>query len=158
MTALGDFTAGDVLQASDLNQFNNVTALRRTTNQSFPASTFVTVTFGAGTETADVSGWHDTSTNSERITPDIAGLYLVTYFLETDIVTFNARLFITMDKNGAAYQVVNMGSPGYPSAGGSSFITMNGTTDYISMRAWQNSGTSGNISRAELSMTLLRTT
>lgn len=158
MAVIGTFSSGSVLTAAELNELNNVTALRRTSNLSFPASTFVTVTFGAGTETVDVSGWHDTSTNSERITPDIAGLYLVTYFLETDIATFNARLFITMEKNGAAYQNVNMGSPGYPSGGGSSFMTMNGTTDYIQLRAWQNSGTTGNISRAELTMTLLRTT
>jgi hypothetical protein len=72
VTNQGDFTAGDVLQASDLNAFTQVTVCRDTF--SVPNGTNTTINFS--TELVDVGGWH--SGTSAVITPDIDGIYLIT--------------------------------------------------------------------------------
>jgi hypothetical protein len=72
MTNQGDFTAGDVLQAADLNAFTQLTICRD--SQSVPNATNTTVVFT--TELVDVGGWH--TGTSAQITPDIDGVYLIT--------------------------------------------------------------------------------
>ena len=72
MTNQGDFTAGDVLTAADLNAFTQVTVCSNTF--SVPNGTNTTINFS--TELVDVGGWH--SGTSANITPDVDGIYLMT--------------------------------------------------------------------------------
>ena len=72
MTNQGDFTAGGVLQASDLNSFSQVTILRQT--DDIPNNTNTTIDFTGG-ELVDVGAWYSSGTT---LTVDITGVYLFT--------------------------------------------------------------------------------
>ena len=72
MTDQGDFSAGGVLQASDLNAFSQVTILRN--EFDVPTSTNTSIVFD--TELVDVGGWH--SGTSSVIQVDVTGIYLIT--------------------------------------------------------------------------------
>lgn len=76
MTNQGDFTAGGILQASDLNSFGVCTILRDTFTVNNNVSGGQNVTFT--TELIDVGGWHSTTTDTHLITVTYAGVYLVT--------------------------------------------------------------------------------
>lgn len=73
MAYQGNFGGGNILNASDLNEFGNVTILRQE-NLSVPNTSNTTPAFNV--EEIDVSGWH-TGTNS-YLTVNLDGIYLVT--------------------------------------------------------------------------------
>tara|TARA_R110002012_G_scaffold168079_3_gene331477 strand:- start:2319 stop:2762 length:444 start_codon:yes stop_codon:yes gene_type:complete len=73
MTYQGLFTGGNILNASDLNGFGNVT-IAKVSNVSVANNTNVTISFD--TEIVDVDGWF--APTSTFITPDITGIYLIT--------------------------------------------------------------------------------
>jgi hypothetical protein len=75
MTSQGEFSSGAVLTSTDLNTFSQVTVLEE--SFTIPQNTNYTLSFGAGSETIDVGGWHSTTTNTNRITVPYAGVYVV---------------------------------------------------------------------------------
>jgi len=158
MSLLGTFSSGDVLTAAELNQFNNVTALYDTSSQNTNGFTFMYASFGAGTELCDPSGWHSTTTNPSRITPDIAGTYLVTGTgnLETTSFSSSARFYLSIQKNGSNYQEVNMWANKYPSTSIATVVNMNGTTDYLELVLFQDTTTTIASIRRTFSCMLLR--
>ena len=137
MATIGTFTAGQVLTASELNNAIPLCILENA-SMVIPASTTTQVTFS--TEVLDPLGWHSTSTNTSRITPNISGYYFVTMQLN-DITSSGTltRALMSLIKNGEALaipiQMDTEGSsydfalPGY--------VFCNGTTDYIEMRVFQ---------------------
>ena len=112
------------------------TATKSSTNnvaESIGASGF------AYTEITDTVGWHNAVTNPDRITPTIAGVYRVTaslYFAAN--VTGNRRLQIL--KNGST--VLESRTTGAVSSGAnlSHIVSMNGSSDYITLTSFQDSG------------------
>ena len=73
MAYQGSFSSSNILNASDLNGFGNVT-IAQVNNFSVLNSTNTTIVFD--TEVVDVDGWFAPS--SANITPDITGIYLIT--------------------------------------------------------------------------------
>ena len=158
MTALGDFSPGDVLTAADLNAFNNVTALYDTSTIVVANTTVVNIAFGSGTELCDQSGWHSETSNTDRITPTIAGTYLVVANANLETASFptSSRFYVSVAKNGTNYLNSNFTSPKYPGATIACTVNLNGTTDYVSMQLYQDSGSSKNTTRRNLTCMLLR--
>ena len=155
MTVLGTFTSGQVLTSQQLNQLNNVTALELTSIFTIPTGAATNITFGAGTETVDVSTWHDTSSNTERITPTINGYYLVSAWVrwnETALNDYGLKVL----KNSTVEAEVWLEGDYFPAGGVSKVILLNGTTDYIRIQGQTSSGVSRFINRAGLSVMLLR--
>jgi hypothetical protein len=75
--------AGGKWLASDINTLIALTLnrplvrLQQQAAQSIPSTTDTAITFGAGSEDIDTHGFHDTSTNTSRVTPTVAGYYQV---------------------------------------------------------------------------------
>jgi len=95
------------------------------------------------TELFDTNSNYDNATNY-RFTPTVAGYYQINAVLST---TANATglAFIAIYKNGSAYcygNTVPNSNGGYITA--NSLINCNGSTDYIEIYVYQNSGVSLN--------------
>jgi len=124
--------------------------------QSIPDATQTALTFS--TEDVDPDGFHSTSSNTSRITPTVAGLYLFmgTYFTagNTDYVTVD----ICVAKNGSgtsapaerrnfsttATQVSNA-----LSVQCSSILEANGSTDYFELFVFQDSAGSKSTNQSQ---------
>lgn len=157
MAVIGTFTAGAILSAAELNQFNNVVILAGSNAQAIANATLTAVTFGAGTETLDVSGWHSTTTNTSRITPTIAGYYLATARVGYNRTGAAARFVCYIGKNGGFGEAESSGSgTDYPNMTCSAMFYMNGTTDYMECLAYQTSGVTVNLVSQNFSTMLLR--
>ena len=158
MALIGTFTSGSVLTAAELNQFNNCTILSGANAQVIANGTVTAVTFGAGTETLDVSNWHSTSANTARITPTIAGYYLAIARCTFNRVGAGVRFANFIGKNGGYGEAENGFLGGnYPSPCCSVMVYMNGTTDYMESLCYQETGGNVNLLRQEFSVMLLRT-
>jgi hypothetical protein len=138
--------AGDPISAADINAIINATTgkpLVRLTQQSAQAlasDTDVAITFGASSEDVDTHGFHDTGTNTSRITPTVAGWYRLsgTVWLaaDTDVISFYASI----GKNGT---VVTRNRNAWPSTATVAGLTRsyavtalqqaNGSTDYFEL-------------------------
>lgn len=148
-----DVAAGDPIYASTINDLIRGTLNRPWTrlalqaNQSIPNTTATAVLFGAGSEIRDDRNWHSTSTNTDRITPDLPGRYQVignVYFAAN--ATGDRRIYAA--KNGAtsnnwSREIAN-GSNGINSIVGGIY-ECNGTTDYLSLQVFQSAGAALNI-------------
>lgn len=68
--------------------------------QSIASDTDTAITFGASSEDIDTHGFHDTATNTSRITPTVAGYYRLTgsvfWANDTDLVSS----YSSLGKNG----------------------------------------------------------
>ena len=159
MAEIGTFTSGSVLTAAELNQFNNVTFLYGG-SYTLATSTLDYHPFGAGEELLDVSGWHSTSTNTSRITPDVAGWYLVfgSAVLEQSTIATSSRLFVGIYKNRASPSAFSNSvySPNFAGVTVTGIIEMNGTTDYLEVGVFHTFGTNATISRPMIGCALLR--
>jgi len=143
MATIGTFTAGQVLTASELN---NAIPLCILENASFvlAAATVTQVTFG--TEVLDPLGWHSTSTNTSRITPNISGYYFITMQVNDIVAAGSTRALMGLIKNGAALTIpVQMDTGGQDDDFAlSGYVFCNGTTDYLEMRLLPTNSTSAN--------------
>lgn len=138
MATFGTWSSGDVLAAADLNA-GLPSCLLESTSQSVANATFVSLTFS--TESHDPLGWHSTTSNTERITPNIPGVYLVS--AGTSDISFGVagRVFIGINKNGSV-QTSRFDTTATLIYGASTtaVVTMNGTTDYLYVNVYQTSG------------------
>lgn len=106
-------------------------------------TTSATETLGAAgfsyTELTDTLGWHSPSTNPDRITPTVAGLYRVTGTVQWSAGATGDRR-ISVFKNGSLYfeQRVGTGTGVYNNV--SLVIGMNGSSDYFYVTCFQSSG------------------
>ena len=107
---------------------------------SISDSTWTSLTFN--NESFDTDGWHSTSTNTDRITPNLPGIYRVEVnagFAANPTGMRGLRIL----KNGSTdiSDVQRSASP----AGTASLmyvattINMNGSTDYLTAQVWQSS-------------------
>jgi hypothetical protein len=141
MATIGSFTSSSVLTASELNNAIPLCILENT-SQSVPSGVNTAVAFAS--EVLDPLNWHSTSTNNTRITPNIAGFYLVTMQLNDINGAGQSRAALSLTKNGAEITGVRirMDTTGedddFALAG---YVQCNGTTDYLEMSVLQvNSG------------------
>lgn len=136
MSMLANGTALSALSAGSVIGFQ-FAIVGKTANQSIPSGSATAVTFD--TEVSDVHGWHDNATNNERITPDEAGLYLVVLSIQW---ASNPSQQFSPDGlfNGVRFSRLDAGINSATTQGGAFAVYMNGSTDYVSITATQNSG------------------
>ena len=145
MATIGTFVSGQVLTSAELNNAIPLCVLENT-SQSIPNNTSTAVAFAS--EVLDPLNWHDNATNNTRVTPNIAGFYLVTMQMNDINGAGQTRAALSLQKNGAEITGVRVrmdttgedddfALPGY--------VQCNGTTDYLQMVVLQNN--SGGVSR-----------
>lgn len=148
------WVTGETVTASQLNTHlrDNMIALRsaltcavyRSTTLSTATATPVLV--GMDAELSDSPGWHSTSSNTDRITPTLAGEYLVIGSASFAASATGYRE-VTLWRNGLSGQSIASAGRGVACTGGvsnnwtvSGTYPANGTTDYFSLGVEQTSG------------------
>lgn len=144
MATFGTFTSGQVLTASELNtglpacflSVSGYSTLHNTDN-------YIAFT----SEDYDPLGWHSTSTNPSRITPNVAGWYWCAgqvNNLNPSGANFRGFAGIRKNRSSAGFDNqfarfdINNYCPDDFSIGG--VIYLNGTTDYVELDVAQFSG------------------
>jgi hypothetical protein len=80
------------------------------------------------------------NTSNYRFTPNVAGIYLINSSVQVASLTGAISLDIRL--NGARYanMALNLHSSGLQTACNSVLVSMNGSTDYVDVGIFQNSG------------------
>ena len=151
MANQGSFIAGQVLTAAELNTFTPITVVTQSATQTVATATFTTMLYN--TETIDVSNWHSTATNTGRITPNVSGIYLVTFNMQTG--TTSTRTVARITKNGGELVKTDI-SATVTQLNSTTFVSMNGTTDYLETECFQQSGFNASIGPCIFSVMLVR--
>jgi hypothetical protein len=133
MATFGTYVSGQILTAAELNA-GLPTCVLENAAVSLVSGTPLQVPFTS--EVTDLNGWHSNSVNTSRITPNIAGTYLVTMQIN-DVSTGVTRSLVALYKNGASTTVpIQSDTTGiFDDFSASGFVTANGTTDYFEMTA-----------------------
>ena len=134
LTVTGSVTAtgGFVLGATAAPTFS---AYRSSTNQSFSANTWTKVQ--CQTEEWDTNSNYDNATNY-RFTPTVAGYYQCSASWSNDSAsTYN---YLSIYKNGVSSRLAIFDGSGGVGATISAAIYLNGSTDYIEMYIFSNTG------------------
>ena len=128
-------------------------------NQSIANSTNTKVQ--CNTEEFDTNSNYDNATNF-RFTPTIAGYYQVSAFATMSAATTTGQSNIALYKNGSQFKngaQVSNGTSGFGMPL-STLISMNGSTDYLEIYVFQNTGSSqnlnGNVSSTYFQAALIR--
>jgi hypothetical protein len=139
---------GDRILASTINDLIKyalnpaLVSLVQTAVQSIPDNTLTALTF-TGAENIDVYGFHDPTTNTARITPNIPGTYLFFGSYYTDGIASGGVLDCSVRKNAGT--VLPTGNRDFlnvstvQSQPASVVLDMNGSTDYVELMALQDS-------------------
>lgn len=157
MSAYPSVAAGAPINASTINDIILASINRPTCKLVLQANfnlavsgTTYDITFGSGSEVRDDRSWHSISSNTNRVTPDLPGRYLVIangYFAAN--ATGDRRIYIA--KNGAQTSIwgrtIANGSNGV-TATADGVYECNGTTDYVGMQASQTSTAALNLQGA----------
>ena len=117
--------------------------------QSASNATFTKIAYN--TEEFDTASYYDSTTNY-RFTPLIAGYYQFNATIgSSNAVT--GFVGLSFYKNGSRFKDGTFGTNGNngPICSGSALIYLNGSTDYVEVFGYQNSGTSLNIGSASAS-------
>jgi hypothetical protein len=105
-----------------------------------------------GTEEVDTNSAYDPATG--RFTPNAAGYYSIDWFIVTSANGANEML-ATLSKNGTdiawGTNVVNATAHWNGVGGSAGMIYLNGTTDYISVKLTNNSGSTATVYSGSLS-------
>jgi len=109
------------------------------------AGTATTLTNNADTKVLFDTEEFDTNSNfaSSRFTPTVAGYYQINAAVRIQSVASGNTLYITLYKNGSAYKLGNLviqPNTGDPIFIVTSIVSMNGSTDYLEIYAFQNFG------------------
>ena len=127
-------------------------SLYKSANQSINNNTFTAITFNS--EDYDTNSFHDTSTNTSRITipSGKGGKYLITGVIIFQDNATNDRT-VYLYKNGVSDQELfaQKNAGGYNTSNGLSFVKVLDAADYIEVFALQNSGGALNIIGGTLS-------
>jgi hypothetical protein len=105
-------------------------------------------------EEEDPYGWHDNSTNNTRITPNLAGMYLVGGAYRTDAnPSAAARWVLALRKNnvdivGGTSEVVQPAAGAEPGPTVAVPVRMNGSSDYFELIYYQSSGAARSLDKA----------
>ena len=137
-TYQGQYVPGQVLDAADLNAFHPYFSWQGSNLTSVANATFVKLTTTSGSSTDNLT-WF--SSGNARVTPNIQGQYMVTASCLTG--TTSTRSIMAIYKNGAVYSKndFQVGITGMVTA---QMLSCNGTTDYIEIFVYQQSGLTQN--------------
>lgn len=146
--AYDEVGAGDFINAETMNfviqrQVNRpAVRLVLIANQSIANGTPTLVLFGSGTETMDDLGWHNTGTNTSRITPLYAGRYFVTAWVSWPAnATGDRRLALYKNATGfGAYDIQPARAGGQTYCKVTDIVEADGVSDYFELNVFQNSG------------------
>jgi hypothetical protein len=127
-----DSASGTVLTS----KFGPAFAARNNSAQTITNSTTATMQFDV--EYFDTDNCYNTS--NYRFTPNVAGIYLINSSVQVASLTGAISLDIRL--NGARYanMALNLHSSGLQTACNSVLVSMNGSTDYVDVGIFQNSG------------------
>jgi hypothetical protein len=131
-----------------------LTVVSRSTTQTVSSATQTFIQMD--TKAVDTLNWHSTSTNSDRITPTIAGWYMCVGSGTYD-TSISGRILVQIAKNGN--EIVKFDWAGGATANGASvsqMVYLNGSTDYVSLSTYQFSGSSQLFRAGSLQLVLLR--
>ena len=142
--AAGDFIFDDYMNYIVRRQVNRpVCRLTLTSNVTLNSTgSNIGIVFGSGTEVLDDRGWHSISTNTSRVTPDLAGRYLVqanATFAGAATTTVDRRVMVLKNSGLTACWFRNsspLTASQSMSVAISDVIEMNGTTDFFQMAAF----------------------
>ena len=152
MATFGTFVSGQILTAAELNAGLPTCVVSK---NPFTATNGVSGVVAFDTELTDLYGWHSTSVNTSRITPNIAGTYLVTMLFSNVSAALVTRALANVFKNGASNTPLSIITDttgtldDFTTVG---FVTANGTTDYFEMN-YLVSGATITVAAAQFSMT-----
>lgn len=146
---VGNAAAGSAILASDhAKAFENINNYRvppmcinERTGQAVADATVTAIAFTSAAS-VDTDSIHSTSTNNTRFTPTTAGIYMVSGNLTITaggLVQVVTSLVIR--KNGAGELVATGGVANIyanPSLAATCLVSMNGTTDYVELIAYQD--------------------
>ena len=147
-----DFNGNDIMTSDGSGNLTlNNSALKNTpafeayVNSTLALSndTITKVTFD--TENFDTDGDYDNSTNY-RFTPTVAGKYYVYSFFRWNSATDVDSVRLYVYKNGSSILKTTNRQSYYDVQVGYCLVDMNGSTDYLEIFGYQNSGGSFNIS------------
>ena len=119
--------------------------VRGVSGQSITANTFTLVQFN--NEKFDIGGYYDSTTNY-RYTPLVAGKYYIygrVYLSYASSAITQTLLSIFKNGGEVARNYRLAGTASYGTVQVSAIIDFNGTTDYVDIRAFQNSSTDASI-------------
>lgn len=137
--------AGDKVLAADVDDIEEATTgkpivrLTAQSTQNMTNNTNTAITFGASSEDIDTHGYHDTTSNTSRVTPTKEGYYIV-----YGVVMFGARADYTnvsawIRKNGSSNLAggqrfgPSSASSQVHSPAARAIVACNGTTDYVEL-------------------------
>jgi len=107
-------------------------------------ATSTTETLGSAgfayTEITDTLNWHNAVTNPDRITPTIAGLYRVTPTIQWTASGSGTSRRLSFSKTGTLYFEQRVGTGTGVNNNASVVLSMNGSTDYITVTCFQDTG------------------
>lgn len=136
--------AGDRVKATDYpTTYTTARPLIRlvaNATQSIPHNVATALSWPAGTEDFDTAGYHDTTTNTSRITPLLAGYWAfdgtVLFGARADYTNINAWIRVNAATNLApAWRMEPAALSQTSTCRGYAEVLMNGTTDYIELMA-----------------------
>lgn len=142
--------AGDPIKATDINTIAQASTLAPIVRliqqaggtQSLVTATQTALTFGAGSEDIDTDNFHDTASNTSRITPTVAGYYELSSVYASS--SHAGTMAVTIAKNGtrvaSGSQESTTTSNFRAVVTGPVYQTANGSTDFFETFAIQSSG------------------
>lgn len=143
--------AGDPVFASDINAAINASSAKplvrliQAATQSLSNTTLTALTFGASSEDVDTHGFHDTGSNTSRVTPTVAGWYRISVTVVFGTTTAVSAIRAMVGKNGVAVPSLTSNKPVAATsapitASANALQQANGSTDYFEALALQTSG------------------
>ena len=127
-----DSASGTVLTS----KFGPAFAARNNSAQTISNSTTATMQFD--TEYFDTDNCYNTS--NYRFTPNVAGIYLINSSVQINAMNGIISLDIRLNGTRYANQAINIGNNGLQTVANSVLVSMNGSTDYVDIGIFQNSG------------------
>ena len=126
----------------------NFRAYRNTSAQSINNTTFTKIQFNA--ESWDTGSYFDSATNY-RYTPLIAGTYCFSITVQMAPITAQKLCLVSLYKNGSEYArggICTAPSSGNPMVGGTFWVQLNGSTDYVEFYVYHESGAAVNLNNS----------
>ena len=118
------------------SKFGPAFAARNNSAQTITNSTTAVMQFD--TEYFDTDNCYNTS--NYRFTPNVAGIYLINSSIQVASLSGIISLDIRLNGSRYANMALNLNNSGLQTVANSALVSMNGSTDYIDIGIFQNSG------------------
>ena len=129
---LPDAANGTVLTS----KFGPAFAARNNSAQTITNSTTAVMQFD--TEYFDTDNCYNTS--NYRFTPNVAGIYLINSSIQVASLSGIISLDIRLNGSRYANMALNLDNSGLQTVANSALVSLNGSTDYVEIGIFQNSG------------------